>query len=57
MSNIQIFNNPEFGEIRTIDQNGLFEVKEAKTTRPSGVACRRLSLPKAERRSGCCTCN
>lgn len=22
MSNIQIFNNPEFGEIRTIDQNG-----------------------------------
>lgn len=22
MSNIQIFDNPEFGEIRTIDQNG-----------------------------------
>lgn len=31
--------------------------RKPRTTRPSGVAYRRLSLPKAERRSGCCTCN
>lgn len=31
--------------------------RKPRTTRPNGVACRRLSLPKAERRSGCCTCN